>query len=437
MSAASFVVILPVKPPALGKSRLRGLPDAQRRDLAAAFARDTAAAARRTPGVVAVLAVTDDFSFASELAEDGCEVIPDGVSQDLNATLRQAAAEAERRWPGAVPVTLCADLPALVPDDLAAALREVAGPTFVRTPPAPARPCTPHPPTGSRRASVPGRPPATSRRARTRWPHRPPPCASTSTTSATSAAPWCSGVGPHTAHAMSGGTPGRARERRATRGVTRRLDAVRLGLLGGRLLGGRLLGRRRRRRLGGGAFFAVACRGRLRGRRLRSGRLGGVDFAAVVFVAVFLAGAFFAGAFLAAGLLGRRRLGRRRLLAAVFLAAAFFAGAFLAVVFLAACDFSAVFAPGSHAWRRTPPCRRPPWPCRRRPPATARTVGGLGIVAAVSFGSFLAPETTFLRSWPACELRHRLLLGLHPLAGLRVADPAGVADASSRRSRSR
>lgn len=132
MSAASFVVILPVKPPALGKSRLRGLPDAQRRDLAAAFARDTAAAARRTPGVVAVLAVTDDFRFARELAEDGCEVIPDGATQDLNATLRQAAAEAERRWPGATPVALCADLPSLVPDDLAAALDEVAGPTFVR-----------------------------------------------------------------------------------------------------------------------------------------------------------------------------------------------------------------------------------------------------------------------------------------------------------------
>lgn len=132
MTAASFVVILPVKPPALGKSRLRGLPDAQRRDLAAAFARDTAAAARRTPGVLAVLAVTDDFRFAQELAEDGCEVIPDGVSEDLNATLRQAAAEAGRRWPGATPVTVCADLPALVPDDLAAALDEVTGPTFVR-----------------------------------------------------------------------------------------------------------------------------------------------------------------------------------------------------------------------------------------------------------------------------------------------------------------
>lgn len=132
MSAASFVVILPVKPPALGKSRLRGLPDSQRRDLAAAFARDTAAAARRTPGVVAVLAVTDDFRFARELAADGCDVIPDGASEDLNATLRQAAAEVGRRWPGATPVTVCADLPALVPDDLAAALDEVAGPTFVR-----------------------------------------------------------------------------------------------------------------------------------------------------------------------------------------------------------------------------------------------------------------------------------------------------------------
>jgi 2-phospho-L-lactate guanylyltransferase len=132
MSAASFVVILPVKPPALGKSRLRGLPDAQRRDLAAAFARDTAAAARRTPGVVAVLAVTDDYRFARELADDGCEVIPDGVSEDLNATLRQAAAEVDRRWPGVTPVTLCADLPALVPDDLASALQEVTGPTFVR-----------------------------------------------------------------------------------------------------------------------------------------------------------------------------------------------------------------------------------------------------------------------------------------------------------------
>ncbi|MCU1538495.1 MAG: 2-phospho-L-lactate guanylyltransferase, partial [Humibacillus sp.] len=38
----AYVVLLPVKPPALGKSRIQGLPDARRRDLAEAFALDTA-----------------------------------------------------------------------------------------------------------------------------------------------------------------------------------------------------------------------------------------------------------------------------------------------------------------------------------------------------------------------------------------------------------
>ncbi len=104
--ACSFVVIVPVKPPARGKSRLEALTAGQRRDLAAAFARDTVAAARRTPHVETVLVVTDDFRFAADLRADGCEVIPDGVSNDLNATLRQAAAEAGRRWPDAVPSPL-------------------------------------------------------------------------------------------------------------------------------------------------------------------------------------------------------------------------------------------------------------------------------------------------------------------------------------------
>ncbi|MCW2834092.1 MAG: cofC [Nocardioides sp.] len=128
----SFVVIVPVKPPARGKSRLDTFSPADRRDLATAFARDTVAAAQRTPYVDAVLVVTDDHRFASVLSTDGCEVIPDGVSNDLNATLRQAAAECVRRWPSAVPVALCADLPCLVSDDLAAALAQAQGPSFVR-----------------------------------------------------------------------------------------------------------------------------------------------------------------------------------------------------------------------------------------------------------------------------------------------------------------
>ena len=118
------VVVVPVKPPALGKSRLVGLTDEQRRDLAEAFALDTVAAAASTPGVESVLVVTDDFRLAASLRGLGAEVMPDGVTEDLNETLVQAAAEVVRRWPGAVPVALCADLPALRPGELAAVLAE-------------------------------------------------------------------------------------------------------------------------------------------------------------------------------------------------------------------------------------------------------------------------------------------------------------------------
>lgn len=120
------VVVVPVKPPAVGKSRLTGLGDQARRDVAEAFALDTAQAAASTPGVEAVLVVTDDFRLASSMRALGCEVMPDGTSEDLNATLVQAVAEVVRRWPGAVPVALCADLPGLRPVELAAVLREVA-----------------------------------------------------------------------------------------------------------------------------------------------------------------------------------------------------------------------------------------------------------------------------------------------------------------------
>lgn len=127
-------MILPVKPPAIGKSRLTGLPDDVRRRLAGAFALDTARAALMTPGVTAVLAVTDDYRFASQLRELGCEVIPDGTTTDLNVVLVQAAAEAVRRWEGAWPVVLCADLPTLRSEELAEVLDALPpdSPGFVR-----------------------------------------------------------------------------------------------------------------------------------------------------------------------------------------------------------------------------------------------------------------------------------------------------------------
>ena len=126
MSAPSYVVLLPVKPPARGKSRLDVDP-ARRRALAAAFALDTARACLAASRVRAVLAVTDDAAFADDLRAIGCVTIPDGVAGDLNESLRQAAAEARRRWADAVPVAVCADLPALLAGDLDTALGEADG----------------------------------------------------------------------------------------------------------------------------------------------------------------------------------------------------------------------------------------------------------------------------------------------------------------------
>jgi 2-phospho-L-lactate guanylyltransferase len=133
MEAAGYVCVVPVKPPAVGKSRLVGPSDDARRGLAAAFALDTVTACLETQGVVAVLAVTDDAPFSRRLAAAGCAVIPDGLVGDLNGCLRLAAAEAQRRWPHACPVAVCADLPALRSEDLRTALDSVpdGGSAFV------------------------------------------------------------------------------------------------------------------------------------------------------------------------------------------------------------------------------------------------------------------------------------------------------------------
>ena len=120
-----YVVLVPVKPPAVGKSRLAELGDRQRRELAAAIALDTVEACRGAAVVTEVLGITDDAGFAAELAAIGCSSIPDGMSDDLNGTLRLAAAEAERRWPSLVPVALLGDLPALRPAELDAALTSI------------------------------------------------------------------------------------------------------------------------------------------------------------------------------------------------------------------------------------------------------------------------------------------------------------------------
>jgi len=120
-----FVVLIPVKPPARGKSRLAAVPAQDRIALATAFARDCIAAARSAEEVAEVMVVTDDHAFAALVRAEGCAVIPDGASGSLNAALVQGAAECRRRWPAYAIAALLADLPALRPEDLSAALRQV------------------------------------------------------------------------------------------------------------------------------------------------------------------------------------------------------------------------------------------------------------------------------------------------------------------------
>ena len=115
-------LVIPVKVLALAKSRLSGLSGPDRAELALAMAADTVAAAAACPAVGAVIAVTDDAVAGAELASLGAEVIPDVPGSGLNAALVFGAAHAGSRWPGSGRAGLAADLPALRPAELGAAL---------------------------------------------------------------------------------------------------------------------------------------------------------------------------------------------------------------------------------------------------------------------------------------------------------------------------
>jgi 2-phospho-L-lactate guanylyltransferase len=120
-----FALVVPVKAPAIGKSRLVAPEGVDRGELAAAFATDAVRACLAADLVARVLVATDDASFAATAQALGAEVCPDGEVPGLNAALRHAAAHARSQWPTLVPVALCADLPALRSEELDAALAEV------------------------------------------------------------------------------------------------------------------------------------------------------------------------------------------------------------------------------------------------------------------------------------------------------------------------
>ncbi|MCL2543976.1 MAG: 2-phospho-L-lactate guanylyltransferase [Nocardioidaceae bacterium] len=118
-----FVALIPVKSPSIGKSRLADAPD--REALARAIALDTIRAASAATSVRRVLVVTD-ADFAPHAAGLGIEVVPD-PGGGLNAALRAGAGVAAHTSPDLRPVALLADLPALTPAALDAALGLVGG----------------------------------------------------------------------------------------------------------------------------------------------------------------------------------------------------------------------------------------------------------------------------------------------------------------------
>lgn len=114
-----WTVVVPVKALDRGKSRLSTRPAAQRRELSLAFALDTVAAAVAA-GVEVVVVGGDDVRAAVEALGARWSADPGG---GINAAVEHAYAALP---PGPV-AALVGDLPALRPDELAAALRAASG----------------------------------------------------------------------------------------------------------------------------------------------------------------------------------------------------------------------------------------------------------------------------------------------------------------------
>ncbi|WP_116101069.1 2-phospho-L-lactate guanylyltransferase [Amycolatopsis thermalba] len=120
-------LIVPLKPPRAGKSRLRGaVGERDHPALVLALAWDTLAAATAA-GVRRVLVVAADPAAVSGLRRPGVEIVREHGPADLNAALRQGEALLRERDPDGVVGAIQADLPALRPADLAAALDAAGG----------------------------------------------------------------------------------------------------------------------------------------------------------------------------------------------------------------------------------------------------------------------------------------------------------------------
>lgn len=118
-SPVRWGVVVPVKRLVLAKTRLRPYDGGVRSALALAMACDVVVAALACPGVEEVLVVTSDPEAASTLTAHGAQVVDDEPDDGLDAALAHGAGLLPA---GLGAAALTADLPALRPADLAAAL---------------------------------------------------------------------------------------------------------------------------------------------------------------------------------------------------------------------------------------------------------------------------------------------------------------------------
>lgn len=144
LARMEWTVVVPVKRLELAKSRLCASlgrspaeVDASRRSdgrpadrpnarLALAMATDTVRAALASSAVARVLVVTDDPTADRVLSALGAQTIPDTPDGGLNAALQHGARTASAEHPEHGVVALSADLGALRPEELTAALRSAA-----------------------------------------------------------------------------------------------------------------------------------------------------------------------------------------------------------------------------------------------------------------------------------------------------------------------
>lgn len=129
----AVTLLVPIKHLAKAKSRLRASPGAARRTseehmaLVLAMALDTMAAAKAAAGVTRVVAVSPDDRVMRAAAEIGVETFREECVTGLNEALVIAARALTLPGTEAQVGALNADLPALRPAELSAALHQSAG----------------------------------------------------------------------------------------------------------------------------------------------------------------------------------------------------------------------------------------------------------------------------------------------------------------------